>query len=224
MTGNGAKSDEALLQRPFSEVMGELHRWFEERGLAQEMGLGKQPALVVVDMQAGFTDPDFPLGSESSDTLATINRVIAGARERQLPIVHTVSTFTPVANVWSTKMPSQRQMVPGSEFAELDSRLDVKPEDRVIEKHFASAFFGTDLDEYLRSRGVDSLIVTGVTTSGCIRATVVDGVSHGFRPVVPQEAVADRSVPVHTMSLFDIQAKYGDVVPTDALLDELAGG
>lgn len=212
------------LDQPLSQVLESMAASFEARGLSAPMGFGARPALLVIDMQQGFTDAGFPLGSESGETIEVITSLTANARTSQIdvPIVYTVSTWAPESSVWSRKMPAQREILPGSKWAELDPRLGRLSHETVVEKHFASAFFATGLDEHLRRLGVDSVLLAGVTTSGCIRATAVDAVSHGFKVIVAKEAVADRAEATHLMSLFDIHAKYGDVVGVDEVTAHLA--
>jgi maleamate amidohydrolase len=115
-------------------------------------------------------------------------------------------------------------LISGSELIELDPRLLRAPEDLVIVKQYASAFFGTHLASTLTAKRIDTLIVTGCTTSGCVRASVVDALSHGFRPIVPVESVGDRAQEPHEANLFDIDSKYGDVVPLSEAVAYLRGG
>lgn len=194
------------------DVLSDLKAAFQANGLAGRMGVGARPALVVVDIQRGFTDPRSPLGARADDTVAAIRELVDAARGAGVPVVYTICVWAEVAEAWSRKLPAQRDLVAGSEWVELDPGLDPRDGELLIEKHFASAFFGTDLHAYLAELAVDTIIVTGMTTSGCVRATVVDGCSHGYNVVVPREAVADRAEAPHTMSLFDMDAKYADVL------------
>jgi nicotinamidase-related amidase len=196
----------------FDDSLGELKAVFQANGLAGRMGLGARPALVVVDIQRGFTDPRSALGAEADSTVTAICELMDDARGAGVPIVYTTCVWTEVAEAWSRKLPAQRMLVEGSEWVELDPRLDPRDGELLIEKHFASAFFDTGLRTHLTQFDVDTVIVTGMTTSGCVRASVVDACSHGFNVVVPQEAVADRAAAPHAMSLFDMDAKYADVL------------
>ena len=121
--------------------------------------------------------------------------------------------------MWLKKIPALRSFVSESELVKLDPRLEVDPGDLIIYKRFASAFFGTDLNSTLSGLAVDTLVIAGCTTSGCIRATVVDAISYGFRPIVPLEAIGDRAANPHQANVFDIDAKYGDVVAIDLVYD-----
>jgi nicotinamidase-related amidase len=179
--------------------------------------------LLVVDMQIGFTAPErSPLAGNLDAQVAAINKLIPAARKNGVPIVFTVVGYDPKVpadgGLWPEKAPSLLELKLGSELVELDPRIHRAPEDLLLVKKYASAFLGTPLAATLVTRGVDTLVVTGCTTSGCVRASVVDALSHGFRPIIPHEAVGDRAQEPHEANLFDMDSKYGDVVPlSDAL-------
>ncbi len=199
---------------------------YERAGLAHRMGFGKRPALVAVDMQIGFTAPEkSPLAGNLDGQVAAINKLIAAGRPKGVPIIFTVVGYEPInqadGGLWVEKVPTLRHLKLGSELVELDPRLERKPEDIVIIKQYASAFFGTHLTPTLIARGIDTLIVTGCTTSGCVRATAVDALQYGFRPILPIEGVGDRAQEPHEANLFDISSKYGDVMPVEEVLDYL---
>lgn len=199
---------------------------YQRAQLGHTLGYGKRPAVVVVDFQIGFTAPErSPLAGNLDAEVAATNKVIAAARKKNVPVIFTVVGYDPHrqddAGLWPEKAPSLRLLTLGSELVELDPRLDRKPEDLVIVKKYASGFFGTYLASTLTMKTVDTLIVTGCTTSGCVRATVMDALAHGFRPIVPIEAVGDRAQEPHQANLFDIGSKYGDVVPTTDVLNYL---
>jgi nicotinamidase-related amidase len=201
-----------------------LHREFEAKGIGGRVGFGERPALLVVDMIVGFTDDSSPLGSDAPETVAEVARLLAGARSAGIPVVFSTCHFgadLAEAQAWSRKIPSQRILEPGSRWVEVDPRLAPEPGETLLVKNFASCFAQTSLADELAALEVDTIIVTGMTTSGCVRATVVDGVSAGFRPIVPRGAVADRARLPHVASLFDIDTKYGDVTETDAVLEYL---
>lgn len=190
---------------------------YSRSGFGRRIGYGRRPALLVVDMQIGFTAPEkSPLAGNLDSQLAAINKLIPAARKKGAPIVFTVVGYDPAlpgdGGVWPEKAPTFLELKLGSDLVELDPRIHRAPEDLVLVKKYASAFFGTPLSATLVTRGVDTLIVTGCTTSGCVRASVVDAISHGFRPIVPHEAVGDRASEPHEANLFDIDSKYGDVV------------
>ncbi len=190
-------------------------------GFGEAGGFGRRPALIVVDLSRGFTDPASPLGTEMDDVVAATRTMLDAAREAGLPIVFTTVVYDDAneraAAVFLRKVPALRVLQPGSEWIEVDPRLGRRAGEPVLSKAFASAFFGTPLAAILA--GHDCLLVCGATTSGCVRATVVDALQHGLMPVVPRECVGDRWPAAHEASLFDIEHKYGDVV---ALADAVA--
>lgn len=192
---------------------------YRSAGLGGRVQRGLSPALVVVDMQKGFTDPAHPLGMNDAATLGKIIDIIGAARSASVPVFYTVIAYPEgTSTPWFEKMPQLATLTEGSVWTELDDRLHRRSDEPLILKQQASAVFGTDLVDGLRSAAIDTVIVTGVTTSGCIRATVVDLVSSGFRVVVPSDAVGDRMRGPHDAALFDIEAKYGDVVDTDDVI------
>lgn len=202
------------------------HALYQRAQLGHKLGYGKRPAIVVVDFQIGFTAPErSPLAGNLDAEVAATNKVIAAARKKDAPVIFTVVGYDPHrqddAGLWPEKAPSLRLLTLGSELVELDPRLNRSPEDLVIVKKYASGFFGTYLASTLTMRAVDTVIVTGCTTSGCVRATVMDALAHGFRPIVPVEAVGDRAQEPHEANLFDIGSKYGDVVSTQEVIDYL---
>jgi maleamate amidohydrolase len=189
-------------------------------------GFGRRPALVVVDMSVGFTDAASPLACDVDGALAAIARLLAGAREAALPVVFTTVSYGRAdeiaARAFLDKAPALRTLAAGSRWVEIDPRIAPRPAEPVLGKLFASAFFGTPLASLLVAAGVDSLLVTGASTSGCVRATVVDALQHGFRPVVAREAVADRDRAAHEQNLRDMDARYADVVPLETAVGWLA--
>lgn len=205
------------------------HTIYERAQMGHKLGYGQKPAVVVVDFQLGFTAPEqSPLAGNLDAEVAATNEIIAAARKKGVPIIFTVVGYDPHrqddAGLWPQKVPSLRMLTLGSDLVELDPRLDRQDGDLVIVKKYASGFFGTYLASTLTMKNVDTLIVTGCTTSGCVRATVMDALANGFRPIVPLEAIGDRAQEPHEANVFDIGAKYGDVVSTSevvAYLDEV---
>ena len=187
----------------------------------KSQGLGKRPALVVVDIINGFTDPDCPLGSEADEVVEANCRLLAAFRAKNLPVVFTTVVYRndSQARVFRDRVPALELLKPDSEWIAVDPRLQAAEGERIIEKQWASGFFRTDLDSYLRSLGVDSLVVTGLTTSGCVRATAVDGLQYDYRVVIPSQAVGDRNQDAHRANLFDLNAKYADVLDLEDVLN-----
>jgi nicotinamidase-related amidase len=144
--------------------------------------------------------------------------------ERQLPVVLTTVVYRDdlAASVFRARLPALNVLTPDSHWVAFDPRLPRIDRDHCVEKTHASAFHGTELDDWLRGEGVDSLVVTGLTTSGCVRATAVDGLQYNYRVFVPREACGDRDLSAHEANLYDLNAKYADVVTVDEVLASLA--
>jgi maleamate amidohydrolase len=190
------------------------------------VGLGSRPALILVDMMLGFTDPACPLGSESEAVIAANKAMLGLFREKSLPIFFTKVVYdTPDQGaMFRAKVPALNLLQRGSPWTDINPMLAPKAGETVIEKHYASGFFGTELQDQLVASGADSLVVTGLTTSGCVRATAVDGLQHGWRVVIPEEAVGDRNASAHAANLHDFNAKYGDVMGLKDVLARLTQG
>jgi maleamate amidohydrolase len=190
--------------------------------LGQRVTLGSRPAVLVVDFSCGFTDPACTLGSDMTDAVESTRRVLDAARARGLPVIFTTIGYEPSlkdGGLWLQKVPSLGDLQVGGRWVEIDPRLEPRDDETVVLKKGASAFFGTNLPAILVSQGVDSVILCGATTSGCIRATAIDLLQYGYPTLVPRECVADRAQAPHEANLFDIQAKYADVVSLDDVLE-----
>ncbi len=197
---------------------------YAKAGLGQAVTLGERPAVLVVDFSCGFTDPSCPLGSDLTPQVEATRRLLDAARGKGLPVVFTSIAFEPSlkdGGLWLQKVPALGVLQLGGPWAEIDPRLDPRRDETVIMKKGASGFFGTNLASVLVTQGVDSVILCGATTSGCIRATAVDLLQYGWPTIVPRECVGDRAQAPHEANLFDIQAKYADVVSLDDALDYL---
>jgi maleamate amidohydrolase len=199
-------------------------------GFHGRAGFGDRPALVVVDMNVAFTDQSSPLACSLDGVVAAIQELLRECREAGFPVVYTTVAYDEEARrtaaAFIDKVPALLTLEAGSRWVEIDPRIAPLPGEPVLTKLFASAFFGTELQGLLAAAGCDTLVVTGASTSGCVRATAVDALQHGYRPVVPREAVGDRNPEAHVANLYDIDAKYGDVVSLEEALgrlEELAG-
>jgi maleamate amidohydrolase len=191
-------------------------------GFGGRQGFGARPALLVVDMSLGFTSPDSPLHCELGEAIDAIAKLLTTARTRDVPVVYTTVSYGEVekaaAKAFIAKVPILLTLEAGSHFTEIDPRIAPLPHEPVLNKVFASAFFDTPLQNLLAAHACDSVVVTGASTSGCVRATAVDVLQHGYRLVVPREAVGDRNPAAHEQALYDVDAKYGDVVALDEAL------
>jgi maleamate amidohydrolase len=212
-----------------SEVVEEydrLRKEFQDKGFGRRVGFGQRPALLAVDFITGFTDLRSPLAGDLDTQLAATNALLEPARAAGIPVIFSTVAYDAElqeAGIWVRKIPANSWLVEGSEWVEVDRRLNQRPNETTLVKKYASCFFGTDLAARLISRRVDTLIITGCTTSGCVRATAVDACSYGFHTIVVEEAVGDRAALPHAASLFDIDAKYGDVVGLAETLSYLGG-
>ncbi|MGI5130981.1 isochorismatase family protein [Pseudonocardia sp. CA-107938] len=199
---------------------------YERAGFGAAVRRGERPAIVVVDLTNGFTDPHCPTGADLSGPIAATSRLVDAARPTGVPVIWTTIAYSPAelhTVVWLDKAPGLRALVAGSPAVEIDERLPVASTDHVITKKGASAFFDTGLAAMLAAAGADTVIVCGATTSGCVRATVVDAVQSGYPVLVPRECVGDRAEGPAAAALFDIEAKYGDVITLDDALAYVAG-
>ncbi len=203
-----------------------VRRYYEERGIfMRRWGFGRSPALVVIDMAYGWTDAAYATGSRRLDeAVEGIGRLLPLCRERGVPVIYTTSPYRPEEE----EEPMPRRGDPASRpwdarACEIDARLAPDPGELVILKENASAFFGTHLAPYLVERGVDTVLVTGCSTSACVRATATDARAYRFRAIVPRQCVQDRCEAAHEYNLFDIDAKFGDVVDIEEAAGYLRG-
>lgn len=210
----------------WDDVIGaDERREYEKAGWGGKVGFGTRPALLVVDMYRAFVDPDYPYSSTDSVGTATQIRLLLDAfRRHNYPVLFT--TARSAANPadrgrWKTTATATEQMS-RPEAYEIWPEIAPLPGEVVIVKTYPSAFFGTTLSSQLIYDSIDTLVVTGTVTSGCVRATCLDGFNYNFRVVVPQECVCDRGPVSHKVALFEIQMKYGDVVTLEEVLDRIA--
>lgn len=202
-----------------------LENLYLERGFGGTIGFGHVPALVVVDMQVGFTDPALPLGSNQDGEIETIRELLSSFRRYGHLVVFLGIRYEEKdcadAGVWRLKNAGVTSLAAGAPATEIDPRLQRVEGEPMLYRRYPSGFFGTDLSTRLTTRGVDTAVVVGCTTSGCVRATVVDALQYGFRPIVAMDAVADRSPEAHNQSLVDMQAKYADVMSAQHIAEAL---
>ena len=191
-----------------------------------KVGFGRNPAVVVIDFTLAYTTPGSPFFAEGVvRAVADTVPLLQAARAAGIPVIHTKVMYHPSGTDggWFVrKVPALRKLVPGEPLAEIDPKVAPLAEEVVITKQYPSPFFGTPLAPMLATLGVDTLILAGCSTSGCVRAGALDGVQHGYRVIVPRECVGDRHDGPHDANLFDINAKYGDVVGRDEVIQYLA--
>ena len=187
------------------------------------LGFGNKTALIVIDLLQGYTTEGAPLYAPGVvSAVEEMHELLKAARATDMPIIHTQVRYNPKTfidgGIWIQKAPVLKSLVEGDPYAEFCEGMEPRPEELLITKNYASAFFGTSLNATLTAAGIDTLMITGCTTSGCIRATAVDALQNGFRPICVRECCGDRHNDPHEANLFDINAKYGDVISkTEAL-------
>ncbi|MDB4836989.1 N-carbamoylsarcosine amidohydrolase [Marinomonas sp.] len=187
------------------------------------IGFGKKPALISIDFMKGYTDTSSPLYAEG--VVTAVNHapaLLAVARQKGVPVIHTNILYHPSfidGGVWLKKAPVMKAMVAGNVFAEFCPQVMPHDSELVLTKQYASAFFGTSLAATLTAEGIDTVILIGCSTSGCIRASAVDAMQYGFRAIVVRDCVGDRHPDPHEANLFDIDSKYGDVVMRDEVIN-----
>jgi maleamate amidohydrolase len=191
-----------------------------------KVGFGRNPAVVVIDFTLAYTTLGSPFFAEGVvRAVADTVPLLQAARAAGIPVIHTKVMYHPSGadGGWFVrKVPALRKLVPGEPLAEIDPKVAPLAEEVVITKQYPSPFFGTPLAPMLATLGVDTLILAGCSTSGCVRAGALDGVQHGYRVIVPRECVGDRHDGPHDANLFDINAKYGDVVGREEVIQYLA--
>ncbi len=194
------------------------------KAYGQKAGFGVKPALVLVDFVEGYFDPECDLYADVDDTLASALRVRAAAHEAGIPVILTNVIYHPSAmdgGRFYEKAKPLRYFLKGSPMGAWPKGLEPKASELILSKQYPSAFFGTSLAATLTSLGVDNVILTGLTTSGCIRASCVDAMSNGFITTVVRDAVGDRHDGPHEANLFDMEAKYADVVSEAQIIAHL---
>jgi maleamate amidohydrolase len=197
-------------------------RFYDARGQRNVVGTGVCPAMVVVDFSNAFTHgvADFPGGNFTVE-IAQTRRLLDAARQRGLPVFYTTIAYADPERdpgLWGKKIPWLSCCKMGSPAVAIDATLGRLPDEPVIVKKFASAFFETDLAARLSSLGIDTIVLAGCTTSVCVRATAVDAMQHGYRTLIAAEAVGDFDAALHAVHLRDLEARYADVMPVDDLL------
>lgn len=198
---------------------------YREAGFGADVPRGSRPAIVVVDFSYGFTDTRYPTAADMTHQIAAARRLTDQARQAGHPVIYTTIAYQPwerEALPWLKKATGMAALTVGSRLVEIDEATGRQPGDPLIVKHGASAFHGTNLAALLTGAGIDTVIVTGATTSGCVRATVVDAVQSGFNVLVPADCCADRAEVPHRANLYDMAQKYADVTDSRDIAGWLA--
>ncbi|NTW01348.1 MAG: isochorismatase family protein [Oscillochloris sp.] len=200
-----------------------LQQDYRQHGLGSRIGFGERPAVLVIDFVRAYTTPGSPLYAAPGvpNAVQASIPLLKAARHTGVPVIYTTVAYATDGRdggQFVRKVPALLQLTHGSPLAEIVEELPPAPSDLVIEKKYASAFFGTHLAATLTTARIDTVIMIGCSTSGCIRASAVDGMQYGFRVIVPRECVGDRAPGPHEANLFDIDSKYGDVVSLEEVL------
>ena len=221
--------DDQKIKEALETVFAPNSALYQNRGFQRRIGYGTRPALVNIDLANAWTRPGNAFTCANCDEIIRqTNRVLAPARALKIPIIFTTTAYAVTEGpnsdmgMWGKKIPAE-VLKAGSEAVEIDSRLNVQPDEHIIVKKRASAFHGTMLAGLLRAADVDTVIVTGTTASACVRNTVEDAIAEGFRPIIPRETIGDRIAGAIEWNLYDIDAKFGDVEPTDNVVRYLEG-
>lgn len=197
---------------------------YARQGFGNRLGFGKRPALLVIDFVNGFADPDVLGGGNIPEAIENTAPLLDALRSKGLPVAFTRHVYADDGSdhgLFNIKLPTNNKLTVSSTLGQVVDELKPRDGELVLDKRYPSAFFGTHFATWLTTKGIDTLIVTGCVTSGCIRASVVDGMCLGFRPMVIEECVGDRAIAPHEANLFDIQQKYGDVIGKDQLAEDL---
>lgn len=190
-------------------------------GFGGSLPWGTKPALLVIDMMRAYFTPGSPMCLPDRAAVDGCAALLTAARARGVPVVHTRVAYGPDlrdGGLFVRKIPALAGLTEGAEPGRFEPGVEPRPDEPVVVKQYASAFFGTSLASTLTAARVDTVVVAGVSTSGCVRATATDALQHGFAPVVPADACGDRTPEVHRANLFDLDAKYADVVDVDRVL------
>lgn len=200
--------------------MSEAQAVYAKQGLGGGIAFGRKPALLLIDFVNGFNDPDQLGGGNIAEAIAATRPVLQAFRDRALPIAHTRIVYERDGadiGIFATKIPGLQTLYEDSPSSQVVDDLAPLPGEYVIRKKQASAFFDTDLAAWLRKEDADTLVIAGCTTSGCVRASVVDAASHNFRPFVLRDCVGDRALAPHDANLFDIGQKYAEIIDSGAI-------
>lgn len=194
---------------------------YKKQNFANRVGLGHRPALITVDFVLSFTDPEHFGGGNITDAVQATVPLLAAARAQGWPIAHTRVVYADDGSdggAFTKKAPGLLKLTETSPLSRLVAEMDPQPGELIVRKRQASGFFGTDLAGWLTWHGIDTVLITGCTTSGCVRATVVDAVSHNYRTIVVTDCVGDRAMGPHEANLFDMGQKYADLMTRDEIL------
>jgi maleamate amidohydrolase len=198
---------------------------YRQQNFGNRIGFGRRSALLIVDFTVGFNDPELFGGGNIADAVKRSVELLAFFRKAKLPVAFTRVVYAEDgsdAGVFCVKAPNLRMLTETHPAGQIVPELAPRPGELMVRKTQASAFFGTGLAPWLVQQDADTIVVSGCTTSGCVRASVVDALSHNFRPIVARDCVGDRALAPHEANLFDMAQKYADVLERDEILAALS--
>lgn len=207
--------------------MSALEKDYAAAGFDGHLAFGQRPALLMVDVCKAYLDPASPLYAGVEDALASNIRLLQAARAAKVPAIFTRVAYTAGGldgGLFYRKVPALAAYLDGNPLGDFPAGFGPKPGEVIITKQYPSAFFGTALAAMLTAMGVDCLLITGFSTSGCVRASALDALQHGFAPFVVRDACGDRADGPHEANLFDLQAKYAEVIGEAKALDLIKTG
>jgi maleamate amidohydrolase len=197
---------------------------YRVQGFGGRVGIGRKPALCIVDFVNGFVDPRIFGGGNIPEAVTKTIGLLAAVRQLGFPVAFSRVVYAADGSddcAFVRKVPALAKLTEHSPEGQMVPELAPLPDEKILRKTQPSAFFGTGYADWLRQQGIDTLIVAGCTTSGCVRATVVDSMSYDFRTIVARDCVGDRSLPAHQANLFDMEQKYADLMEADAIIAAL---
>ncbi len=198
---------------------------YRKQGIGHASGFGRRPALLIVDFVNAFNDPEQFGGGNIDDAIQRTRALLAGARDAALPIAFTRVVYAEDgsdAGIFCLKVPTLKTLIESAAASQVVPELEPRPGEYVVRKRQPSAFFATELAGWLVMQGVDTVLVAGCTTSGCVRASVLDSMSYNFRTSVVSDCVGDRALGPHRANLFDMEQKYADLMSADQVLSAIA--
>jgi maleamate amidohydrolase len=206
-------------------LRAEIEQFYLDRGFAGRVGFGEKPALLVIDCINGFTRTSSPLGANWDAEVASINKLIVAAHHWRIPVVFSHSYYAAEEEgmqLWAKKIRGIETLLLDSDETELDPRIKARKGDHHINSKYTSVYYDTELLDLLRAHDVDTLVISGFSTSGSVRSVAAESTQYGIRPIVPMEAVGDRDGHMHRTNLRDIDKKFADVLPVSEVIEHMA--
>jgi len=197
---------------------------YEKQNFGNSSGIGQSPALLIIDFVNGFTDPEQFGGGNIVEAIEKTAELLAFARSRSMPVAMTRVVYADDGSdngMFCVKAPGLKALTEGAHASQIVDKLEPIDGEYVVRKTQPSGFFGTNLAGWLNSKGIDTVLVTGCTTSGCVRASVIDAMSYNFRTVIVTDGVGDRAKGPHEANLFDMGQKYGDLLTVDEIIAKI---